>query len=90
MRIDGDDPLVDVRLDPDETYADLPLGTVDASVIAPAERLNLRRLPHWIIAISASSDHGTFPPSNYSRNATSSVSRERWGGWGSNPRPDGL
>src|SRR4029077_20136364 len=29
-----------------------------------------RRVPHWVIAISASSDHGTCPPSNYSRNAT--------------------
>ena len=33
-RVDGDDPLVDVRLDPDETYADLPASRRDGAVRA--------------------------------------------------------
>jgi hypothetical protein len=37
-----------------ETCADLPLGTVDASVIALAERLDLSSWRSWIIGTSPS------------------------------------
>jgi len=41
------------------TYADLPLGAVDASVIAVAERLNLTDVASWIGATSPSSAPST-------------------------------
>jgi len=110
------------------TYADLPLGAVDASVIAVAERLNLtdvasldrrhitRRPPQARerfepVAIVGSSDPSVAsgglaesvgdldgdgvrpdtpgcPPALGSRIISNFfTTQERWGGWGSNPRP---
>ena len=52
-----------------DQYANLPLGTTDAAVVAAAERLGSQRSPRSTGRTSASSVRATRPPSRSSRDA---------------------
>ena len=68
---DGDMPRIAELVD---TYIDLPLGIVDAAVIAIAERLGL---PRWRLSITVTSRSFARGTSGRSRSCPDSTSGER-------------